>query len=666
LVIYFTFKSSFFLKEPSVQYSTLRSANGVISWDDKVILITGIAGFIGYSLASEIAKQSNATVVGVDSFNHYYDVRLKYTRADLLSHYPHVHVVAGDVCDGDLMRELFQTYQFTHVVHLAAQAGVRYSLTKPFTYIRENIQCFLNILETLRYVATTNISAPRFLYASSSSVYGANLPPFTEEDRVDSPTNLYSVTKLTNELIATAYHHLFDINSIGLRFFTVYGPWGRPDMAPYIFTDSIERGVNITVFNNGNMARDFTYIDDIVSGIMLAMQYNVKSSTVFNFGNNKAEPVFELIRTIEEILGKRALVHFASSNTEIATTFASIEKAQSLLRYQPQTDLRRGMRKFIDWYSLYSWSRLLCTFECADQDRCISSSLDEAARLSVLATQGCDIVVYSTFIGDAAPRAPGLPPRQSNTTGDGQRTCFVIFSNRKVEQVGLNDATHTHWHVIPVKRLVNVPWWDHRRISRVFKLSPTLFFASSVRYVIYQDAKLKLSVTPQSLIENLSDSSGRRAFFCAMRHPVRSSPFAESEAITAYKKRRDAATYTLRTMDHQMDTYRAYQKTSNVTFQNMIDGALLIHDIRHPCGRKLRCLWAKEFYKYSDRDQLSFTYALSTLAEEAGATLSMGQEWISTACTNGDGDVGYVRILPNERHWDFSKAIAQYRVDGLH
>jgi UDP-glucuronate 4-epimerase len=642
-------------------YSSQRRNSGK-PFRNSTILITGVAGFIGYSLASRIAQDPSVAVIGVDNFNSYYDVSLKYARADLLSHFSNVRIVEGDVCNLATMDDLFSINNFTHVVHLAAQAGVRHSLVKPFNYIRENVECFLTVLETLRDEKSKYTRSPAFVYASSSSVYGSNAAPFAEHDRVDRPANLYGVTKRTNELMAIAYYNLFGIVSIGLRFFTVYGPWGRPDMAPYLFTDSISKGDNITVYNAGRMSRDFTFIDDIVDGILLAMKHQPVKPSVFNLGNNRAESVFKLIRVIERTLTKKARIVFKCARTEILDTHASLTKSQRVLGYRPRTDLQQGMQTFITWHSLFTWSRPPCASECSRKDSCMHSGLDEVAHSSRQATDGCSIVVYSVHMGITPYRPPPIPRSFINSTTEQSRACYLVFSNVELEKSGNN----LHWlNIIVGEGLGQSMWWDARRISRIFKLAPQSFFSSSVNVAIYQDAKLQLVLSPYVLATFLHDPTGRRAFLCAVRHPWQDSPYKERDAIAAYRKKRQTATHTMRLMDYQMQRYKEFQRSSNVSLVNMIDGALLIHDLKHPCGQFFRCSWAKEYFRNSDRDQLSFTFALDSSAKEAGFILSANQEWCPSTCDKA-GATSYVRILPHRDHWSKTGSIAKSFRDGLH
>ena len=338
------------------------------------LLVTGVAGFIGYHLAKRLAE-SNHTVTCIDNINDYYDVELKYDRLAALgfnrnavlkaeknntiisSFFPSVSFAKIDLCDMEYMTKLFSNGAFDIVLHLAAQAGVRYSLENPHAYIKSNIEGFLNILELAR------LYPPRHLiYASSSSVYGLNTKiPFSEKDEVNSPASLYAATKRSNELMAHTYSHLYHIPVTGLRFFTVYGPWGRPDMAPFIFTKSIIEAKPINVFNNGNMKRDFTYIDDIVEGIVRVMSRIPKSNTkdgtpsvIYNIGNGGPVPIMDFIHTLEDILERKALIQYASMQPgDVIDTWADCSALIRDTGFHPQTDLKDGIRKFVNWYKEY-------------------------------------------------------------------------------------------------------------------------------------------------------------------------------------------------------------------------------------------------------------------------------------------------------------------------
>lgn len=315
--------------------------------DKKNIFLTGAAGFIGFHLAKYLNKQGHL-VIGLDNYNDYYSPSLKKDRAQQLSQ-EGIKVIQGDICDLPLMQKMIAEHSITHVAHLAAQAGVRYSLLNPQAYIKSNVEGFVNVLELCR-----QFSHLKLVYASSSSVYGQNTKiPFEENDRTDNPASLYGATKKANELLANTYHHLYKVPSYGLRFFTVYGPWGRPDMAYFSFTKAILEGKPIEIFNRGRMQRDFTYIDDIVAGISAAIE-KVEGCELFNLGNHHPENLLSMVEIIEEALGKKAdKIMTDMQKGDVETTFADIKKSQKKLNFTPRTSLKEGMAKFIEWYKSY-------------------------------------------------------------------------------------------------------------------------------------------------------------------------------------------------------------------------------------------------------------------------------------------------------------------------
>lgn len=313
----------------------------------KRILITGAAGFIGFHLTKALKKRGDFCI-GLDNFNNYYNPELKKNRASQLQKLD-IEVITSDISDQQKIKQLLLDHGITHVVHLAAQAGVRHSLTHPDDYVSSNLQGFVSLLEALRLNPSIKL-----IYASSSSVYGTNKKiPFSTEDRTDHPTNLYGATKKANELIAHAYHHLYGIPVTALRFFTAYGPWGRPDMAYYRFAEQICKGEPIAVFNHGAMKRDFTYIDDIVRGTIAAIDLGA-ACEVFNLGNNRPVDLLYLIHLLEETLGKQAVKEMRPMQTgEVIETFADIEKSQKLLGFSPTVSIEEGISHFIDWFKQY-------------------------------------------------------------------------------------------------------------------------------------------------------------------------------------------------------------------------------------------------------------------------------------------------------------------------
>jgi UDP-glucuronate 4-epimerase len=312
------------------------------------IIVTGSAGFIGFHLCKSLLDD-DYEVLGIDNINDYYDPKLKLARLDQLNSYKNFKFEKVDIADRNSITRSFKLYKPQKVVNLAAQAGVRYSIKNPYAYMDSNLVGFLNIIELCRQNKIEGL-----IYASSSSVYGANeKTPFSVEDRVDKPIALYGATKRANELIAYSYSHLYGLHTTGLRYFTVYGPWGRPDMAMFIFTQKILSDKPISVFNNGDMQRDFTYIDDIVNGTKAAITKNYKCE-VFNLGNQKSEQLMDMIGLIEKELGKKAKINFLTMQPgDVKESYADINKSIEKLVFNPKINIDVGISKFIDWYKKY-------------------------------------------------------------------------------------------------------------------------------------------------------------------------------------------------------------------------------------------------------------------------------------------------------------------------
>jgi len=309
------------------------------------ILVTGAAGFIGFHLSKSLLDDG-FEVLGIDNLNDYYDPNLKLARLEQLNPYKNFTFDKIDISDRKSLTKAFTDFKPKKVVNLAAQAGVRYSIENPYAYMESNLVGFLNVIELCRH---NNVEG--LIYASSSSVYGGNEKiPFSVEDRVDNPISLYAASKKSNELIANSYSHLYGLHSTGLRYFTVYGPWGRPDMAMFIFTKNILAGEPISVFNNGKMKRDFTYIDDIISGTRAAIEKNYKCE-VFNLGNHKSEQLMDVISLIEQTLGKKAEIDFQPMQPgDVPESFADIQYSSTKLDFIPKTSIEDGIPLFIDWY----------------------------------------------------------------------------------------------------------------------------------------------------------------------------------------------------------------------------------------------------------------------------------------------------------------------------
>jgi UDP-glucuronate 4-epimerase len=330
------------------------------------ILVTGTAGFIGMHVAQQLLKRGDE-VVGIDNLNDYYDVNLKYARLERLKAYAGFRFEKLDIAQTDAMSVLFAQHRCQRVVHLAAQAGVRYSLRNPLAYIQSNIVGFANVLEGCRHNGVEHL-----VYASSSSVYGANTKmPFSVHDNVDHPVSLYAASKKTNELMAHSYSHLFNLPTTGLRFFTVYGPWGRPDMALALFTRAILAGQPIDVFNHGRMRRDFTFIDDIVEGVIRVLDHvampdpkvdmsrpdpaiSYAPYRLYNIGNHSPVELMTFIETLENTIGKKAAKNMLPMQAgDVAATYADVADLQSAVGFSPSTALQDGFKAYIDWYRAY-------------------------------------------------------------------------------------------------------------------------------------------------------------------------------------------------------------------------------------------------------------------------------------------------------------------------
>lgn len=312
------------------------------------VLVTGAAGFIGYHLSKSLIKD-DYKVLGIDNINNYYDQKLKVDRINKLRNNKNFIFEKIDISKRESLEEIVNSFKPNKVVNLAAQAGVRYSIENPYAYMESNLIGFLNIIELCRHNDVEGL-----IYASSSSVYGGNTKiPFSVDDRVDNPISLYAASKKSNELIANSYSHLYGLHTTGLRFFTVYGPWGRPDMALFIFIKKIIAGDPIPVFNNGKMKRDFTFIDDIISGIRLSLDKNYKCE-VFNLGNHKSENLMDVVSLIEKNLSKKAKINYLPMQPgDVPESFADIIKSKQRLGYQPSTNIKEGLKILIDWYLEY-------------------------------------------------------------------------------------------------------------------------------------------------------------------------------------------------------------------------------------------------------------------------------------------------------------------------
>ena len=315
----------------------------------KNILVTGAAGFIGFHLTKSLLND-DFNVIGIDNLNDYYDVKLKNARLNQLINYNNFVFRKIDISNKNDLESLFLNFDIEKVVNLAAQPGVRYSINNPYAYMDSNLVGFLNLIECCRH----NNHVKGLIYASSSSVYGNNKKKlFSVDDKVDLPISLYAATKVANELIAKTYSHLYNLHTTGLRFFTVYGPWGRPDMAYFSFTNQIVNKQPIQVYNNGEMKRDFTYIDDIINGLRTSIDKNYKCE-IFNLGNNKSVKLMDFINCIETSLKTKASINFLPPQMgDMSETYADISKSEIMLNYKPTTEINKGIKKFVEWFKSY-------------------------------------------------------------------------------------------------------------------------------------------------------------------------------------------------------------------------------------------------------------------------------------------------------------------------
>ena len=321
---------------------------------DQPILVTGAAGFIGFHVARRLLAEGR-TVVGLDNLNDYYDPALKRARLDILRGEQGFAFEQIDLADRASMERLFAEHRFAKVVHFAAQAGVRYSIDQPHAYVDANLEGFVNVLEGCRHHGCGHL-----VYASSSSVYGANTKlPFSVDDKTDHPVSLYAATKKANELIAHSYSHLYRLPVTGLRFFTIYGPWGRPDMAVFLFTKAIAEGIPIRLFNHGKMQRDFTYIDDVTDGILRLIDHlpgsergnGAPPARVYNIGNNQSEDLMHVVALLERELGREAeKLMLPMQPGDVLATFADIDGLRREVGFRPETSIEVGIRAFVAWY----------------------------------------------------------------------------------------------------------------------------------------------------------------------------------------------------------------------------------------------------------------------------------------------------------------------------
>jgi UDP-glucuronate 4-epimerase len=318
------------------------------------ILVTGAAGFIGFHLCEKLLEDKH-TVLGIDNINNYYDVKLKKDRLKILLRKKNFKFKKIDISDNNFVKKIYPVAKnFKIIIHLAAQAGVRYSITHPYKYIESNVKAQISILELAKRIKNFE----HLIYASSSSIYGSNKKiPFSINDRVDNPISLYGASKRSGELITQSYSRMFNINCTGLRFFSVYGPWGRPDMAAYIFTKNLFENKPLDLFNFGRMERDFTFIDDIINGITPLIKIKKRKNElhkIYNLGNNKPEPLLKLVSLLETLCERKAkVIKKRMQPGDVRHTYANIKESKKDLKFKPKTNLEDGLEKFVSWYKEY-------------------------------------------------------------------------------------------------------------------------------------------------------------------------------------------------------------------------------------------------------------------------------------------------------------------------
>mmetsp|Transcript_417 Transcript_417/g.787 ORF Transcript_417/g.787 Transcript_417/m.787 type:complete len:659 (+) Transcript_417:99-2075(+) len=614
--------------------------------DSEYVLVTGAAGFIGSNLVRKL-RASGVRVLGIDNFDSYYSVALKRKRAELVRS-AGAEIVEGNICDADMIRNLFTSNNFTHVVNLAARPGVRYTFIDPLSYVENNVKCYTQLLEQMRLVYAPPKVMPRFLYASSSSVYGLNKKiPYHELDPVNTPTNLYGATKRVNELIAFSYHHLFGISTVGFRFFTVYGPMGRPDIATNIFTEKILRNETITLFNDGELVRDFTYIDDIVNGLVAAIDRKADDGCiVYNLGNSEPIKSIEFLHILEGILGRKAKVVFQHSAADMPVTFANTSLAHQNLGFTAHVSVKDGLRRFVDWYKADQRTLIPCQSECKyDTDMCFSSGWDQAAEQSVSLTRECDLVVYTVLLRHTMLHALHSAPEQNPS-------CNIIFVHDKIFTANVREEMREKkWTGIAVGSIS--AFSDPHKASRLPKLSPGMFFASNVLHAIYIDADCHLTQPPNHyplLLKGEEKYNGNEAVMVAVRHPRNHNIFDTFNEVESRFNRDPLGNqnFSFAVLRNQRAAYQAYQQSKpNLVFENVFDGSFLVHDLHASAGKEFRCAWFREYQDWSNRDQPPGAYVLSRLAYEVN-TGSTGaeREWIRVS----KEAAGYVRILSRDVH----------------
>jgi UDP-glucuronate 4-epimerase len=607
------------------------------------ILVTGSAGFIGSYLTLKL-HEKGYQVTGIDNFDSYYSVALKRKRAQRLAD-AGVEVIEGNICNSTLLRTLFLKNNYTHIVNLAARPGVRYTFIDPLSYVENNVKCFTQLLEQMRLAYLQPRQSPKLLYASSSSVYGLNTKiPYSESDPVNSPTNLYGATKRMNELIAFSYRHLFNISSAGFRFFTVYGPLGRPDMATNIFIEKLLQNETITLFNNGELVRDFTFIDDIVAGLVGAIERSIDDQyIVYNLGNSKPIKSIEFLRILEGLLGRVGRVRYEDSPADMPMTFANTSLAAQNLGFEAKISVEEGLKRTVAWFKQEQRSFMPCESECSyGSDMCLASGWAAAQSASLELTKDCELVLYSTIFHLPSTGEVAAPPDKS------LQNCNIVF----VESSLLTKTFEAHlrklrWGIIPVKALGGA-FKDMRKAAALPKLSPSLFFSPSVQHAVYVDLDrvLQLSLSNVAALLHDTGTNDRTALMLAIRHPSAtniSALFSREEVHQNNKGSSKPLSGDL--IAHQHQAYLTYQQASKIglEYHHVLSSGLLVHNLRAVAGKGFRCLWYREYLDWSDRDDIAGTYTLSRRVYETDPVHAGAKsEWLKVA----QGTSGYVRLLP--------------------
>lgn len=581
------------------------------------VLITGAAGFIGSHLVMNLFKQGCRSIVAIDNFDAYYSVYLKRLRADLVQNTTGVRVTQGDVCDVEFMRSMFMEHSFTHVVHLAAQPGVRYSFVRPLSYIRNNIECFTVLMEQIRLTHDKpKRPLPRLLYASSSSVYGLNEKiPFSEEDPVLHPSNLYGATKRADELLAFSYHHLYGITTVGFRFFTVYGPRGRPDMAAALFTEGILSGKPIVLFNKGELLRDYTYVEDIADGLAAAVaRVEDDKFMVYNLGNKQPVSTNTFLSLLEGYLGKKAVVKYEFSKADMAVTFANTSLAAANLGFAAKTSIEEGLKKYTDWFKAHESSLMPCVAECSHAGMCFQSGWEGPARLSTALTEKCSVVVYTI---STLTRTNELGAAPADNVG-----CNIAFLNeksglfQKLSKSGASTSVYGNWIVVPVGDIIDVPNYP----SMVPKLSPGKFFAPQVHYAIYVISTADVKIPVKQLLDRMVvKETGETAVFAASEHMNLNvvSIYDDFEIVHKMAKNRILPIISHKKIEEHKTACKSYQlKFPGLKFDNNIDSSLFVHDLTSEVAKQFRCRWFRDHQEWTDRDHLSASITLGLMNNE--------------------------------------------------